>query len=280
MTTAKTIDIIDSLFTEEQRSILEYELNNFKVTIKNQLNAQFGEQFPMYSNELKIKVIAANIIKSQQHLINKIENEIKYLEIWKDPENYASRMKDIKQGETRNKSMSIENIQKASESVASSKMRQGDATRSFDYIGEEQKWDKEDALALSISNIQVNFKKTDTNDVTTAKIVQAYQEQHATAFDVNEELQKQLTQEIIEPREEAYLNTITINKGRTQQRNKKIQTLDTFRDTENKKDSTNESIQSIQSVNAINSWTLEVVNVRDRFFNSFNVLFSDFPLCL
>lgn len=279
MTTERTIEIIDSLFTEDQRTTLEFEANNFKVTIKEQLKAKFADQFPMYNNENKIKVISANIIRSQEHLLNVIKEKNKYLEIWKDPLNYSNKKTETGKGETRNKVLNYENTQKATESIASIKSRQGEATRSFDYIGEEAKWDREDNLNFSMSNIQLNFRKILNEDVTTAKVVQAYQEQNAPAIEVSEQIEKELTQSIIEPREEAYLNSITINKSRTQQRNKKLETIEGLRDTQNKRDSKSEMTQSIESINAINSWSLEVVDLMDRFFNSFNVLFSDYPQC-
>lgn len=276
--TNKTIQAIDSLFTNEQREVLEFNANNFNVTIQEQLKARFGLLFPMYTNITTTKVFAANIIRSQQHIINNIQQANKFLEIWKNPDSYSVNTQTIAEGENRNKAISIENIQNASESITSAKARQGEATRSFDYIGQEERWDIEDNLALSASNIQIHLKKTDTNDVTTAKIVQAYTEQQPTTEAIKQELERSTKLEDISG-EQPYLNSITVNKTRSHNRNKKLQSRDNFSDSQNIRQGRNTTTQSIHSTNAINAWSLEVVDLLDRFFNSFSVLFSEYPTC-
>lgn len=276
--TDRTITVIDSLFTQEQRDILEFEANDFKVTIKEQLKARFGSMFPMYSNLITLKVFAANIIRSQQHIINNIEQYNKFLEVWKNPDNYSTTTEAITEGENRNKSLALENIQGASETVGSGKTRQGESTRSFDYIGQEERWDKEDSLILSASDIQIHLKKTDTNDVTNAKIVSAYIEQQPTTEAIKTELNNIEKLEDISG-EQPYLNSITVNNSRSKGRTKRIQSKDNFSDSQSLKTGKNQTIQKIDSINTFNTWNLEIVNLLDRFFNGFSPLFSQFPTC-
>lgn len=281
-------ELADKCFTPEQKTTLEYQQGQIKITIADQLNKLYGENLLTWNKEHTIKFFALKV-KEYEHLIKDIERGQILIERIKDPGNMA------KVTETENNTATTSGISSDSNTI------------SVGYNASQTYQDSEAKTIARTLNSEPTelITTTDLNDerVLLGEIKRGLLKHKESNFlsPVYKEIINKL--EITDPEwtpniywtpeeEEALgiLKTETIKYHNTQlNRSANINNYRTQGETGNTNaGDTKNSTESVSCVGGFNTSTvsikaddnlraleIEIPLLRDRFWNKFKELFSD-----
>lgn len=131
---------IEELFTEDQRSLLEYTCGTRKITIAKQLKQLYGNQFPRYPEEELLDECCLIIEEQIKPYLFALQDYDKKRASLKDPDSYKIRQ-DVNTDKGNIKvNVQDRDDQHLKETDILGLVKGGSGDRSRDYIGIEDKW--------------------------------------------------------------------------------------------------------------------------------------------
>lgn len=172
--TVKAIDILISLFTEEEQESLSITRNRTKITLLDQFIARWEKHRPKYSLEI-FKVKAVLILEANHNLIYRViefskeEFKQKMNEDLMKQENYVITKHVHYEGDNKNKKLNINQNDSISVLRLANKNRSGNTESGQEFIELDKVWDAEDNEflneGLNKKKIQASLQIDGTKDL-------------------------------------------------------------------------------------------------------------------
>lgn len=285
--TAKAIDTLFSLFTDEEQEALSITRNNIKVTLLDQFISRWGACKPRYElNVFKVKAIL--ILDANQDLIFRIKEfskpEIreKLNQLLIDPQNFIKKKEVVINNDGNNKKINVGQNDSFSVLRVASKTRSGNAESGQEFIELDKLWDKEDMQFLNDGlkkakinpTIQIEGQQPDLID--NIKVNMAVEGETNTEFLTPIAKEKEVNPiELTE--EEPTLHSISSAQSRQKNMNQSLSSMFNFSQDKlhNDSNSTHKDFSLANAYNKIFSFKLR--NLRELLFQILDPLF--FPPC-
>lgn len=271
--TARLINGINNLFSPEERQYLESERGDHKLTIVDILLSKFHDQYPIYSYEKSI-ACAHQILQDNQDLFLKIKQQYEYSLVLSNPDAFNKERNIVVDNQIEGKNLGFNSSNAGRENLTRQSTTSGLSERAFDYK-QMPIWQREHAESLE-SNIQLNFSNITSYDIDKAQIKTVYDEKQTNPKPfINEKLQAPSEDEV---RDTDYLNELNVALSSTKLMTKRVETHNDFSIKKKVQDKKETHTTGIKGVNVMKTTSIELPQLRNRFFNMFNCLFSEF-LC-
>lgn len=279
--TVKAIDILISLFTEEEQESLSITRNRTKITLLDQFIARWQKHRPKYDLEV-FKVRAVLILEANHNLIYRViecskeEFKQKMNEELMKQENYVITKHVHFEGDNKNKKLNINQNDSISVLRLSNKNRSGNTESGQEFVELDKVWDSEDNEFLNQGLHKKKIQASLEINADQQELIDGIQVNLGTEGETKTDFYIPPTTTVNSPElteEEPTLHSITTTQTRQKNVNQTVASMFNFSNikTDKKGDSRQTQFSLANNYNRIFSFKLR--NLRELLFQHLDNLF-------